>query len=88
MAGGKQQRTTDAQRKRESEQVLGRVQAESETIGTSSLVRMAKKAGSHLSAGDAEGEDAAEIWGRRVGRSLSVVAFLALAIWLINWLSR
>lgn len=78
----------DAERLAESKRVLARVDAESETLGTSTFVRMANRAGDHLTAREAEGMDAAEIWGRRVGRGLGAVAFVVLAVWLFNWLTR
>lgn len=78
----------DDERVKEAQRTLDRVSTESETIGTSSLVRMANKASAHMVADDAQGEDQAEIWGRRVGRGLSVIAFIVLAIWLFNWLTR
>jgi len=36
----------------------------------------------HFAAVDAPGDDSIEVWGRRIGRTLSAVVFLALAIYL------
>jgi hypothetical protein len=36
----------------------------------------------YFAAADAPGSDSIEIWGRRIGRALSAIAFLALAVYL------
>ncbi len=36
----------------------------------------------YFAAADAPGSDLIEIWGRRIGRTLSAIAFLALAVYL------
>jgi hypothetical protein len=77
----------DAQDK-EARRVIERVERESEVLGRSSFVRAAGKARDHLTAAEVEGDDAAELWGRRVGRALSVVAFIVLAAWLFAYLTR
>ena len=77
----------DAQ-EREAKAALERVQRDSEVIGQSSLVRAASKARDHLAGADADQSDPAEVWGRRVGRGLSVIAVIVLLIWLVNWLTR
>jgi hypothetical protein len=75
-------------RGRESRAALERVRRDSETVGTSSLARVARRAGDHFAGHDAIGEaegggtDPIEVWGRRIGRALSVVLGLALAWWL------
>ncbi len=71
---------------REARRILERVERDSETIGTSSLARSVEKAKGHFSGTD--GEDAIERWGKRIGRGLSLVAFIALAVWLVNFLGR
>jgi hypothetical protein len=53
-----------------------------DTFATSALARTAQRASDHFSARDAAGEDRIELWGRRVGRALSLIAFVALAIYL------
>lgn len=75
-------------RDQEAKKVLERVQRDAEVIGQSSLVRVADRARAHLRGDDADPDDKAELWGRRVGRALSLVAFVLLALWLINFLSR
>lgn len=78
----------DKERARESQRVLERVSRESETIATSSLARVAKQATDHIAGADADHDDKAELWGRRVGRSMAVVAAIILLVMLINWLLR
>ncbi len=73
---------------RESERVLERVATESEIVGTSSFVRQANKAREHFAGEDGDQSDQVEVWAKRVGRGLSVIAFILLAIWLFNFLGR
>jgi hypothetical protein len=35
---------------------------------------------------DGGGTDPMELWGRRIGRALSVVAFVVLSLWLLSQL--
>jgi hypothetical protein len=73
---------------RESRAALERVRRDSETYGSSSLGRAGRRLRDHLAAtdavGDAEGgrTDPVELWGRRIGRALSVVGFVGLSLWL------
>ena len=55
--------------------------SERDTVVTSALARTARRASDHFAAKDA-GEDRIELWGRRIGRALSLVGFVALAIYL------
>jgi hypothetical protein len=61
---------------------------ERETFGTSALAQAARRTADHFAAKDAVGEaghgetDGIELWGRRIGRALSLVAFVGLAIYL------
>lgn len=55
--------------------------SERESFASSALARVARRAGSHFAAKDA-GEDRVELWGRRIGRALSLAGFIALAIYL------
>lgn len=75
-------------REREARKALERVERDSEVVGHSSFARAAGKARDHLAGADADQTDPVEVWGRRVGRGLSVIAFIALAIWLIGYLTR
>jgi len=73
-------------RQREAREALDRVRQDSETVGSSSMARLGRRLGHHLGGQDAVGGDGStdpiELWGRRIGRSLSIVAFVALSLWL------
>jgi hypothetical protein len=55
---------------------------ERDSFATSALARSARRASDHFAARDAAGEDRVELWGRRIGRGLSLAGFVALAIYL------
>ena len=74
----------EEERAKEARRALRNVERDAETLGTSSFVRVAN----HLTAKDADPDDAAELWGKRVARALSLVAFVVLAIWLVRYLMR
>jgi hypothetical protein len=71
---------------RRAREVLDRAGAESETIGGSVLGRAARRAGDHFAARDAVETDGTtdpiELWGRRIGRALSLAGVIALSIYL------
>ncbi len=62
----------DRRRRQEAEQTLQRAMQESESIGSSSLAQRPKAAPAE--------DDAIEIWGRRIGRSLGAIA-VVLILW-------
>lgn len=76
----------------ESREALERVKRDSETLGSSSLNRISRRMTDHFSGNDAVGRaengetDPIEVWGRRIGRSLSVVGFVVLVYWLASQL--
>jgi hypothetical protein len=59
---------------------------ESDTFATSTLARTARRASDHFSARDAIAADGSvdkiELWGRRIGRALSLAGLVVLAIYL------
>jgi hypothetical protein len=59
---------------------------DSDTFATSALARTARRAGDHFAGRDAMAADGSvdriELWGRRIGRGLSLAGFVALAIYL------
>ena len=55
--------------------------SERESFASSALARTARRAGDHFAAKDAPGEDRIELWGRRIGRALSLAGFIALLIY-------
>lgn len=78
----------DDAREAESRATLQRAARDSETLGTSSLARAGRRLGDHFAGQDAEreglGSDPAEVWGRRVGRVLSVFLGIGL-VWMLGW---
>lgn len=75
-------------REREARRILERVEVDSESFGTSSLARSAGRARDHFLGADADPEDRAEVWGRRIGRLASLVVTIVLLFWLVGWLTR
>jgi len=65
-----------------SRRIISRVESEVETVGTSAMLKATKavldKNGNSLG----EKEDAIDILGKKIGRSLGIVAFAGLAIYL------
>ncbi len=82
MAGPEQR---DEQQRREALATLASLR-DSDTFASSTLARTARRATDHFSARDAVTEDGSvdriELWGRRIGRALSLVGLIALAIYL------
>ena len=76
-------------REREAKAALERVERDSETLGASAMARAGRRLGDHFSGRDAIGAgehgetDPIEVWGRRIGRFLSVIAFVLLTLWLL-----
>ena len=92
-------RKDDAQhREQEAREVLDRLARESETLGSSAAARAAgwrSRLSDHFSGRDAvdEAQDGAadpiELWGRRIGRILSLIGVVVLGLWLafqLHWL--
>ena len=71
----------DEAQRREALESL-RTLSEHDTFATSALARTAQRASDHFSARDAAGEDHVELWGRRIGRALSLAGVIALAVYL------
>ncbi len=62
----------------EARAALERVKRDSETMLGSSMGRAAQ----HFSGADAPEGDKVELWGRRIGRALSLLGVVVLAWWL------
>lgn len=79
--------TGETDRERESRLALERVARETDTVGASSLARMSRRVGDHFAAADAVRDgvatDPVEVWGRRIGRALSV-ALAGLLVWTLG----
>jgi hypothetical protein len=68
-------------RQRESERILGRISQEDGAGG-----RAAGPGRAEIAAGGTEGEDWAEYWGTRIGRTLGLVITVGLIGWLALYL--
>ena len=79
----------DEEQRREALRTLDSLR-ESDTFATSALARTARRAADHFTARDAMTDaitgdgsvDRIELWGRRIGRALSLIGFVALAVYL------
>ena len=78
----------DRAREDEAKRALERVARDSEVIGQSTFARTVNRARAHMAADEVDANDPVEVWGRRTGRALSVIAFVLLAIWLVAYLRR
>src|SRR3954469_3146977 len=82
-------RERDEEQRREALRTLDTLR-ESDTFATSTLARTARRASDHFTAKDAMAEarmaegsvDKIELWGRRIGRGLSLAGFVALAVYI------
>lgn len=68
----------------EAKRILERVAQESETVGTSSVKRVAERVKGHLTAQDANQNEWAELWGKRIGRALGAIFVVVLIIHLLR----
>ena len=68
----------EAARAKEAKDTLERVKRDHESFLGSSMGRAAD----HFSGSDVPEGDKIELWGRRIGRTLSLFAVIALAYWL------
>ena len=73
----------DAARRREAETILRRVSQETDPQIGAGTNRLLTNVRAHLSAVDADPDDAVEVLGTRIGRILGLVAFVAMAGWLV-----
>ena len=67
----------------EARRALDRVNRESETFGASSLRRMSDHFAARDAAATGGGTDPIELWGRRIGRALSLIGVVVLSLWLL-----
>ena len=76
----------DEERRLEAQRALDRAARDAETVGTSALARAGRHVADHFAARDAAGVNAEvdpiEVWGRRIGRVLSLVGVVVLTAWL------
>jgi hypothetical protein len=76
----------DEARRRGALDALERLRHADDTVASSAFVRAARRAARHFAAADAAGPDGTvdpvELWGRRIGRALSLLAVIALCVYL------
>ena len=76
----------DEAHRREAIDTLENLKRDRAPLVGSGLADAARRAAQHFAAADAVGPDGArdpiELWGRRVGRTLSLLAVIALSIYL------
>jgi hypothetical protein len=76
----------DEARRREAFDALEKLKRDRAPLAGSSLADAARRAVQHFAAADAIGPDGArdpiELWGRRIGRALSLVAVIVLSVYL------
>ena len=75
---------TDAEREAEAKRILERIEQDAETVGTSSMRRVAERVKKHVSADDKDHNAWAELWGTRIGRGLGIIFALVLIIYLVR----
>ncbi len=74
------QKAVDAQKAKEAQRIINRVERESEQLGTSSMARSANKVRDHMMGEEAPEDDKVEVMGKRIGRILAV-AFIVFLIY-------
>ena len=72
----------------EARRILAQVEKDTGIAASSALARAVSRARNHMTGTDADPEDWAELWGTRVGRLLSLAAFVALSIYLYRLLTQ
>lgn len=75
----------DEAQRRQALRDLEELRGQDDSLFGSALARAGQRAADHFAARDASIEapdDPAELWGRRIGRALSVVAFIGVCIYL------
>lgn len=80
---------TDEAERRKALRALDDLKRNEPTFVGSSLTHAARRAADHFGGKDAIGAtdgktDPVELWGRRIGRALSLIVFVALAIHLLT----
>ena len=76
----------DEARRREALDALEKLRRDRAPLAGSGLADAARRTARHFAAADAVGPDGArdpiELWGRRIGRALSLLAVIALSVYL------
>lgn len=71
----------------ESRRILDRVSRESDIAG-GFVAQQTDRLRDHLSATDADQNDAIEVWGTRIGRAIALAAMAGCVVWLAWYLSQ
>ncbi|MEJ1159803.1 hypothetical protein [Prosthecomicrobium sp. N25] len=74
----------EAERRREAEAVLARAERDSETVLSGTAKTTANRVAEHFGAADADQADPVEVWGKRLGRALALVAAGLLILHLVR----
>lgn len=86
MAEGPTIQEREEARRREALDTLDKLKRDRAPLAGSGLAEAARRAARHFAAADAVGPDGRrdpiELWGRRIGRVLSLLAVIALSIYL------
>lgn len=88
MADRTPQHDTDAERTRDAHAMLKALRRHGGAPGGSALADAARQAADHFAGKDAVGKgmgggtDPVELWGRRIGRGLSLIGFIGLSVYL------
>jgi hypothetical protein len=85
--GDRRHTTQEADRAEEARRILAQVEKDT-GVASSMLTRTVSRVRNHKAGADADPEDWAELWGTRVGRLLSLAAFVALSIYLYRFLTQ
>lgn len=67
---------------------LARSEQEGGLTATPQLRARSGSVRAHFAAADVDPRDRIEVWGTRIGRGLALVAFILLAVWLLNFLGN
>ena len=72
----------------EARRILSQINAETAATGLPRARNMLDRAGDHFAGADADPDDKAEVWGRRIGRGIGLALLIYLVIWLIRFVAN
>ena len=68
----------------EARRIIERVNRETETVGTSSMLKASNKVRDHYGAADVDQDNRIEVLGTRIGRTLGLLFFIGLLIYMVK----
>lgn len=71
-------------REEEAQRIIDRVNRETETVGTSSMLKASNRVRDHLGAADVDQDNRIEVLGTRIGRTLGLLFFIGLLIYMLK----